>query len=298
MPLVPFGLFTSSMNKVARMVDSDACDCNDYSLLTANTGLGTVYMANPNLNGSGNVVTAITANGTNGTIVKSITIKALQQTTQGMIRLFIKSNAMTPVVTLYKEVPIPIQPKALAVPIPMYILYETVLMDEFKLQSGYSLIASTQNSESFNIIVNGLDVTYPRVVPDVCCNFEQNDAGTRGGMITVGNTNLDGTVSTGRVNIFTADSSQNGAIIKSVTIKALQSTHENTVRLWVSDGADYFLMREIWIPQTTQSAFKPSFKQVVNMNLNLAPGYIIAATTDISESYAITVEATNWSYPI
>ncbi len=275
-------------------------DCNDYSLLTANTGLGTVSAANPLLNGTGNTVSVITANGDNGTIIKSITIKAIQQVTQGMIRLFVQSDDMTPVITLYKEVPIPIQPQAPAVPIPTpkYIMYETVLVGDLKLQSGYSLIASTQNAESFNIIVDGLDVAYPSPPPAVCCNFEQDDAATGVGTVSLGNTTLDGSDTTGLVNIFGADSGQNGATIKSVTIKALQSTHEGTVRLWVYDGTDYYLMQEIWIPQTTQSAFEPSFKQVVNMNFNLAPGYIIAATTDISESFAITIEATNWSYPI
>ena len=273
-------------------------DCNDYSLLTANTGLGTISAANPLLNGTGNTVSIITAGGANGTIIKSITIKAIQQTLQGMVRLFIKSNDMTPVISLYREVPIPIQPQAASAPIPTpkYIMYETVLLGDLKLQSGYSLIASTQNAESFNIIVDGLDVAYPGTTPPVCCNFEQDAAGTGVGTVSVANTNLDGTGTI--VTIFTADPSANGATVRSVTIKALQSTHEGTLRLFVYDGATYYLMREIWIPSTTQSSFEPSFKQVVNLDFNLEADYSIAASTDIAESFALTVEANNWSYPI
>ena len=269
---------------------------NDYSLLLANTGLGTVTAANALLNGTGNVVTVFTSAGDNGSIIKTITIKALQQSLQGMVRLFIKTNDMTPKIALYREVPIPIQPQAASVPIPTpkYLMYETVLVGDLKLQSGYSLIASTQNAESFNVIVEGLDWNYPDPVPDVCCNFEQEDADTGIGTVTTANANMDGT---GSVTIFTANGSENGALIKNITIKALQSTHEGIVRLFVYDGTTYYLMREILVPQTNQSGFEPSWKQVVAMNFNLAPGYIISATTDTTQSFALTTEATNWSYP-
>lgn len=61
--------------------------CQDYSLLTANTGIGDIRNANPFLDGSGNTTTILTA-GANGTLIKSVIIKAAQATTTGMVRLF------------------------------------------------------------------------------------------------------------------------------------------------------------------------------------------------------------------
>ena len=58
-----------------------------------NTGLAIIQTANPNLDGTGAlglVITGATASGTSvgGTLVKTITIKAVNSTTQGMVRLF------------------------------------------------------------------------------------------------------------------------------------------------------------------------------------------------------------------
>ncbi len=274
-------------------------DCNDYSLLTANTGIRNISAADTSLTGVG-ASTVLTAGGANGTIIKSIIVKAIQATTQGMVRIFIDDGTNR---VLYKEVPIPIQPQAPVVPVPTpkYTMFEIALEGGLKLQSGYDLMASTQNSESFNVIAEGLDWAYPAPedMPNTCCNFEQEAADTGIGIISVANTNLDGS-GLGIVPIFTADGAANGATIKAITIKALQSTHPDTVRLFISKdgGTNWFLMQEVSVPQTTQSAYEPSFKQVLNMNYSLQPTYIIGAATDIGQNFAITIEGTNWTYPI
>lgn len=272
-------------------------DANDYSLLTANTGMVTIDTANSSLAGTGTTV-VLTAGGTNGTIVKSVIIKAIEPVTQGMVRLFIDNGTS---VVLYKEVPVDIQPQAAAVPLPVpkYTMFELMLNSTLKLPSGFKLRASTQNAESFNIITEALDWTYPETLPYSCCNFEQEAADTGVGVVSVANAALNGSGTI--VPLFTADAAANGATISSITIKALQSTNPGTVRLFISDDSGtpkWYLMQEISIPQSTQSAFEPSFKQVLNMNYNLQPGYLIGASTDISQSFAITVEGINWTYPI
>ena len=268
-------------------------DYNDYSLLTANTGLVNIATGDSSLTPTA-PATVLTA-AANGTIIKSVIIKAMEPTTQGMVRLFIVNGSKG---TLYKEVPIPIQPEApaLPVPTPKYTMFEVMLDGGLKLESGFLLAATTQNSESFNVIAEGLDWAYPEELPSTCCNFEQDAAGTGIGTISAA-TNIDGSSGT-IVSIFTADGAANGALIKAITIKALQSTHPGIVRIYINDGTDWFLMQEVSVPQTTQSAFEPSFKQVLNMNYNLQAGYIIGAATDIAQSFAITIEATNWTYPV
>jgi len=279
---------------------NDDCGCNDYSLLTANTGIRTVTTANGNLDGSGTTVTVFTAGGANGSIVRSITIKSIQPTLQGMVRLFI-ANADSSVITLYKEVQIPIVPQApsQAVPAPQYIMYETVLCGDIKLNDGFSIIATTQNTQSFNIIVEGLDISYPSTLPGSCCNFKQTAANTGVNTVSLANTALDGS-GTNFSTVFTVGSRANGSLIKAITIKAMQSTHEGAVRIFLSPSGTpaWTLLHEVYIPQTTQSGFDPSFKHVIPANFNLQEGYQIGVTTQIAESFSVTVEAEDWTYPI
>jgi hypothetical protein len=218
-----------------------------------------------------------------------------------MVRLFISDNKGT--VTLYKEVCIPIVPQVAAVPLPtpQYLTFETVLLGDLKLSPGYSILASTQNAQAFNVIVEGLDWTYPSTLPDTCCNFEQDAANTGNAKVSTANTNIDGTGTVATIFKGGATiSNAYGSLIKNITIKALQSTHEGVIRLFVSptgDANSWKLMQEVWIPQTTQSAYEPSYKQVLTPNFTLEAGYFMGASTQNAESFAITVEGEDWVYP-
>jgi hypothetical protein len=276
------------------MCQSNNC-CQDYSLLKANTGIATINTANPNLDGSGSTTTVLTA-GLNGTIIKSITIKAAAPATTGMVRLYLKNATDT---ILYKEVPIPVTPelKNTPTPTPVLPMFETMLIGDLKLEAGMELKASTQTRDTFNIIAEGLDWDYPATLPTDCCNFKQTVAVTGVDKVDTANTNLNGTGNIAPV--FTAATS-NGTYVKSVTIKALQSTSINgAIRLFLSpDGIQYTLLREIMIPETQQSAYTPSFKQVIDLGFNLESGYVIGVSTQLSEAYGITIEGESWSYPI
>ena len=130
----------------------------------------------------------------------------------------------------------------------------------------------------------------------MCCNFEQELPNTGNMKIYEANTNLDG--SPPIVAIFTADSSASGAIIKSISINALQSTSPGVVRLFVSpDGTHYYLMNEIYIPQHEQSAFLPAFNITISQNYHLQAGYIIGASTENAESFGVSIQGVKWSYP-
>lgn len=69
------------------MQSQENCECNDYSQLTANTGLANINTAHPLLDGTGS--TKVFTAGGKGAIIKSVTIKATYPTTKGMVRLFI-----------------------------------------------------------------------------------------------------------------------------------------------------------------------------------------------------------------
>lgn len=268
----------------------------DYSLLTPNTGMVTITSASSSLAGTGSV--AVLTGAANGTIIKSVTIKATMATTTGMVRLFIGTgDGVTK--SLFKEVPIPANPVLAATPTPAPILpmFEITLDGGFELKSGYKLFASGSNGQTFNIIAEGVNWAYPATLPPACCNFIQKTANTGVKTISTANTALDGN---GAVNVLQASPAPvNGTLLKNVTIKALQSTHEGMVRLFLSaDGITYFLLKEIQVPETTQSSVEPSFKMVVPLDFALQRSYFIAATTQLAESFAITVEGEDWVYGV
>jgi hypothetical protein len=200
---------------------------------------------------------------------------------------------------LYKEIPIPVSPALAATPIPAPIMQtiEITLTGGLILQSGYKLCATTQTAQIFNIIAEGLDYKYPVTLPGTCCNFKQEEAITGLNTAHIANTLLDGTGSI--ATIFTAFASGNGSHIKAITIKALQGTNEGMIRIFIGPDIDHFkLIKEICIPQTKQGGFDPSFKQVIDMDFNIATSLLIGASTHNAESFAITVEGASWSYPI
>ncbi len=124
---------------------------------TANYGLATISTANTSLSGSGTLGTVLTA-ASNGTYIKRVVIKGSVNTTTGMVRLFIGvpdgeggfNNK------LIKEVEIPAVTKS---SVRQALSVEVDL--NFYLASGYLLKASTEKAETFNVIAEGMDITYP-----------------------------------------------------------------------------------------------------------------------------------------
>ena len=280
--------------------NSGCCDSNDFSIQSANVGIATLTTGNTDLTGL-NATPVLIAAGANGTIIKSVRIKALSPVTTGVIRLFIGTAVSPPsaAVSLYKEIPVTTTPAMAATPTPAPVLptFEIILNGGFKLKSGWKLFATTQNSESFNIIAEGMDWKYPGTTPASCCNFKKDAANTGIGIPEV-NTHLDGTTGT-YTNIFTAAGSTNGCFVKTVTIKALQSTSNNgMIRIFLYDTTTYFLLTEVMVPQTNQSGFEPSFKAVVDINMNINTGWGLGATTQLGQSFALTVEALDYTYAI
>jgi len=279
------------------------CSCTDYSLLQANTGVVTLTTANPNLDGSGALVSVITASA-NGTLIKSLIIKAAEPTTGlGMVRLFINNGGEA--FGLIREIPIGINPALMSTPTPFPVMptLEIDLIDPIRLQSGDSLHASTQSAQTINVIAEGLDWAYPEVYNGApgsagittCCNFEQLTALTETITITTANPNLNGSGTI--ASLLTAASE--GTIIRSVTIAALTSTQPGgMVRFFINDGEGYTLWMEVMIPSSTQSSFIPSFKVALSEDFHLQAGYSIGVSTHLAQSFAVTIEGLTWSYPL
>jgi hypothetical protein len=124
---------------------------NERAKFTANTGMALVDTANSSLTGSGTIATLLTA-AASGTQVKSITIKSIEDTTEGNIRFFIFNGASY---YLIDEIPVPPSGKS-----GTYPAWEMSYDCEWSIEAGYSLCASTENGTDFIVTVEALDWTY------------------------------------------------------------------------------------------------------------------------------------------
>lgn len=115
------------------------------------------------------------------------------------------------------------------------------------------------------------------------------------GMVTIAtaNSNLDGTGNLG--TILTA--AANGTTIKSVSIKAAgNTTAQGMIRLFISNGANSRLFAEIEVPIVTKSSVDTCFERHFELDLDLNPGLILKASTQIGDTFNIIAEGLNWAY--
>jgi hypothetical protein len=129
---------------------------NERAKYTANTGMALISVANPNLDGTG-AMEAVIAGASNGTLVKTITVKGIQSVTRGMVRLFVNGfSGGTPFTILIDEIDVPSVDQS-AIQQAFEIKYEL----DYYLLAGNTIYASTENDESFTVTATGLDFTYP-----------------------------------------------------------------------------------------------------------------------------------------
>jgi len=255
---------------------------------TANTGIVNISTANGERDGTGTLGTVLTA-ASNGTLIKTVTVKARVSTTHGMVRLFVHDGTYT---RLLKEIDVFPVTKASINP-----AFEAKVDLNYTLKAGWILKASTQNAESFNIIAEGLDWTYytTSVRPDTTQYTANNGIVS----IATANANLDGTGTLGTA--FTAGSSgtYKGCSIETITIKATVNNTPGMVRLYIYNGTTSFLFKEVVIPSITKTGTDKAcdFTLVLDDNFDLKAGYLIKASTEKAENFNIMVEGKDWNYP-
>lgn len=114
-------------------------------------GDGLVSAANPNRDGTGTMVTLLSA-GANGTRADYVQIKALGSTGSGMVRLFLHNGTTARLIT---EVEIPV---VVASGVQKTFEQLVELAGGIVMPTGYSIRASTELAEQFNVIVFGGDL--------------------------------------------------------------------------------------------------------------------------------------------
>ena len=122
---------------------------------TPKCGIGQVSTANTARDGTGTIATIFTA-GANGSRIDAIDIKAVGTTTAGMIRLFIHDGTNARLLT---EVPVTALTPSGTLPSWEAQLNANTMTQVLPLvlPTGYSLRASTEKAEAFNVIALGGD---------------------------------------------------------------------------------------------------------------------------------------------
>ncbi|MGZ4055560.1 MAG: hypothetical protein ACXVPU_13530 [Bacteroidia bacterium] len=259
---------------------------------TASTGLATISVANSNLDGSTGTYVLVISGASNGTKIKNLWIKAVGSTTaEGMVRFFINSGGNK---RLFAEVNIPVVTQT-----GKDAGFERCVEVDLDLNASDSIYASTEIADTFNIIAEGLNWSYYST--SVRTDTTEYTANTGLGTVTTANTNLDGT-GTGVVTLLTAGvsgSGWKGCRINSITIKATGDPTDGMVRLFIQDtGTTKKLWMEIPVNQITHSAKTRSYGHTIYFNdsFQLAPGYSILATTQLSQNFSITIDGEDWTY--
>ncbi|HYG53368.1 MAG TPA: hypothetical protein VD905_20865 [Flavobacteriales bacterium] len=130
----------------------------DTTQYTGQFGRCSISTANANLDGTGTLGTAYTAGSFPtylGSSIRTITLKSTVTVTSGMIRLFIQDGSSNK--RLITEIPVPNVTKS---GIDEAFEYTIEFPNDFDLQSGYSILASTENAENFRVTVEGMDFNY------------------------------------------------------------------------------------------------------------------------------------------
>ncbi|MFY9309158.1 MAG: hypothetical protein WAQ28_08955 [Bacteroidia bacterium] len=260
----------------------------EETLYTPNTGMVTISTANSNRDGTGTLGSVITG-ADNGTIIKSVIIKAQTNTTQGSIRFFIDTGVGN--AKLITEIRIPAITKSAR-----NKSFETIIALDLVLQSGQILKASTQNAETFNIIAIGLDTSYSTTSLQDSTQFAIQGNVDR---ISVANPNLNGTGTLVDIIVPSGGSEYVGATIQRFFIKALATTTPGMIRLYLRDSAGTLtlLFTEIPVPAITPTATALSFSAIVKYNDFYLPlNYRILASTEKAETFVITAEALKIAY--
>lgn len=122
---------------------------------TPKVGAQAIATANANRDGTGTVGVIFSA-GTSGSRIDKIIIKATVTTTDGMIRLFIHDGTNF---RLFDEIVVPAITVSATVPAFQTVIAENQFTFELPLilPNGYSLRASTEKAENFNVIAIGGD---------------------------------------------------------------------------------------------------------------------------------------------
>lgn len=254
----------------------------------AKTGIAQISTANSNLDGTGTIATVLTAN-SNGTLIKSVLIKATGDTSKGMIRFFIYDGTNT---RLFFEVEVPEINQDSA----DTKSFETQVILDFKLEVEYQLRVSTENADTFNVFAEGMDWSYyaPRVQADMTELVAANGIVE----ISTANSNLDGSGTLGTLITAGTSATYKGMSLRSITVKAESKPGTGMIRFFINDGETSYLFTELYVPDHGRSGVDESYERTVTFDdqLDIQSNYLVKVSTQAADIFDVSCDATNWNY--
>lgn len=257
---------------------------------SARTGVTNISVANPYLDGNGEIEPLIVGSGA-GTFVKTLIIKAQTSTSHGMIRLFSKKGASGSPILLVAEYPV--LPTLQSGRDPSFSM--TVPLN-YNLEANERLLVSTDQADTFGVIAEAFDIVNSSTTQFINTSLEYK-TNVGAGQINSANSNLDGS---GAIeNILSASSTAQGCSVSSILISALQTTAPGMVRFFLEDETSTkTLFNEVVIPYSFRSTCLKAFSyQVIGHgSLCLGPGFSICASTERNDAFSITIEGADWQH--
>lgn len=256
---------------------------------TANTGIAQINTANSNLDGTTGTVTDILTAASNGTLIKTVTIKAITNTSYGMVRLFAYDGTNTKLIT---EVSIPAVTKSATEP-----AFQVTIPLNYVLEASGKLKATTEIGDTFIITAEGLNFAYYGSVRPESTKYTANNAFA---VISTANSNLDGTGTLGTILTATSSATSKGTLLQSIVIKATGNTTPGMIRLYIVAAATAQLLMEIPVPAVTKSATAHSFSYRVDFggrDFALPCSWVLKASTEKAEAFNVIAEGLDWTYP-
>jgi hypothetical protein len=167
-----------------------------------------------------------------------------------------------------------------------------VVADRVRIYTG-SFNNPTENTAAY------LGMTLPISSANICQTGHMLNipvkytANTGLALINTANTNLDGsgTVAT----LITAASS--GTLIRSITIKAQGSPSRGMIRIFFKAGASSWLLHEVPVEAVVQGSVDHSFVYIIDEPFFLKPGDILAVSTQNADTFLITADGLDITYP-
>lgn len=257
---------------------------------TASTGMVQFNTANSLLDGTGTgVTTVVTASSSsNGLFIPRVYIKSITNTVEGTLRFFVSDGTNN---RLVKEIHVSQNTKSSTNP-----AFEYVWDSDLKLKPNWSLKVTTQYGDTFNVFVDAANWNYytTSVRPE-STNFTAN---TGLGTITTGNTSMSGVSATTILTAGIITTGWKGCRIDNIRLKAAGTIAVSIVRFFISDGTTTLLFKEVQVPGWEQVGTQSTYEYLIDMReFKLQAGFSILATTDITQSFAITIDACDWKYP-
>lgn len=115
---------------------------------------GAISTANTNLDGTGAIADCFNA-GSNGSLVRKVTIQAKVTTTAGMVRLYVQISGTN--YLIHEQAISAITKSATVAAFKATVTFYDANSDGMPLPNGAAIRASTEKAEAFNVIVEGGD---------------------------------------------------------------------------------------------------------------------------------------------